>query len=146
MKSRKDMDTTVSTEDLKFQNLFVSQFELRGQKQLAPRSREKAKPGSAPLTPWFGLTRISMLNSLDSDGQVLNVDSSYLSNLIGHIVYCFWDSYGWCRGMVASLLDNNDDPTLNVRVLHDDGEEEDLGVPDPGVKIYSAIHENFVVE
>ena len=40
-------------QDLKLQHKFATVCESRGgQKQLPPRSREKAKPGSSPLTFW----------------------------------------------------------------------------------------------
>ena len=85
-----------------------------------------------------------MLDSTSADGNMMDSADIDPSQLVGHIMYSFWDAYGWCRGMILSEVIDSSNPELNIRILYDDGEEEVAGVPDPGIKVFDKTHESFV--
>ena len=49
-------------------------------------------------------------------------------------MHCFWEKFGWCKGMIFEFEATNNNCQFPCLIVHDDGEEEKVDFPDDTVK------------
>jgi hypothetical protein len=147
---RSTMPTTVTNQDLSAQHAFVTRFELRGQKQWAPRHREMAQAGARPLRPrTLNVEQNPAESATAPTGNDEGIDETLRSfgdvcelignEAAGHVVIAYWDEYGWCRGVVESYNKRRKEHTI----VYDDGYREEVTLPDDTIKLSPNTHEKF---
>jgi hypothetical protein len=59
--------------------------------------------------------------------------------IVGHLACSFWSDFGWCRGMIHSC---NSSEEMSCLIVHDDGEQEEVDLPDDTMKVFTNPHED----
>jgi hypothetical protein len=60
---------------------------------------------------------------------------------VGLVVHCFWENFGWCKGMIFKFEATNNNCQFPCLIVYDDGEEEKVDLPDDTVKVFDGMHE-----
>jgi hypothetical protein len=80
----------------------------------------------------------------DADGQLVEVSVDFLIcglDTVGLVVHCFWEKFGWCKGMMFEFEATNNNCQFPCLIVYDDGEEEKVDLPDDTVKVFDGMHE-----
>ena len=56
-------------------------------------------------------------------------------------MHCFWEKFGWCKGMLFEFEATNNNCQFPCLIVYDDGEEEKVDLLDDTVKVFDGMHE-----